>query len=41
MGFMDNALVVSLTKNFEDFVHEKEGVEYWFARDLQVLLDDG
>ncbi|MEI7961601.1 MAG: BRO family protein, partial [archaeon] len=35
---MDNALVVSLTKNFEDFVHEKEGVEYWFARDLQSLL---
>lgn len=38
MVFMDKSLVVSLTKNFEDFVHEKEGVEYWFARDLQNLL---
>ncbi|MBN2127308.1 MAG: DNA damage-inducible protein D [Candidatus Diapherotrites archaeon] len=35
---MEKQLVVKLTKTFEDFVHEKDGVEYWFARDLQTLL---
>ena len=24
---------------FEAVAHEKEGVEYWFARDLQTLFD--
>ncbi|MFK7923866.1 MAG: BRO family protein [Bacteroidia bacterium] len=24
---------------FEAAVHEKDGVEFWFARDLQKLLD--
>lgn len=27
-----------LHKNFEDFVHENGGVEFWFARELQGLL---
>jgi len=35
---MDGGVVVRLSKKFEDFVHNKEGVEFWFARDLQNLL---
>lgn len=31
-------LVRRLHKNFEDYVHVQEGVEFWFARDLQNLL---
>jgi DNA-damage-inducible protein D len=36
---MKSELIIKLSKNFEDYVHEKEGIEYWFARDLQVLLN--
>ena len=35
---MENQLVTKLVKNFEDYVHEKDGMEFWFARDLQNLL---
>ncbi|WP_321505847.1 DNA damage-inducible protein D [uncultured Methanoregula sp.] len=35
---MRSEIVQRLHKNFEEFVHEKDGVEYWFARDLQGLL---
>ena len=35
---MEKAIVIRLTKNFEDFAYEEEGLEFWFARDLQVLL---
>jgi DNA-damage-inducible protein D len=35
---MRSEIVQRLHKNFEDYVHVKDGVEYWFARDLQVLL---
>jgi DNA-damage-inducible protein D len=35
---MKPALIRRLHKNFEDYVHEQEGVEFWFARDLQNLL---
>lgn len=35
---MDSKLITRLNKSFEDFVHNKEGVEFWFARDLQNLL---
>ncbi len=31
-------LITRLHKSFEDFVHNEDGVEYWLARDLQVLL---
>ncbi len=36
---MKKELISTLTKTFEDYAHVKEGVEYWFARDLQRLLD--
>ena len=35
---MRSEIVHRLHKNFEDYVHEKDGVEFWFARDLQALL---
>ncbi len=35
---MDKQLIVKLHKNFEDFAHEKDGVQFWYARDLQTLL---
>ena len=31
-------VIARLHKNFEDFVHEKEGVEFWYGRDLKNLL---
>lgn len=35
---MKPALIRRLHKTFEDYVHVQEGVEFWFARDLQNLL---
>lgn len=35
---MKPAIIRRLHKNFEDYVHVQEGVEFWFARDLQKLL---
>jgi len=35
---MKPALVRRLHKNFEDYVHVQEDVEFWLARDLQKLL---
>src|SRR3989338_11200625 len=35
---MEKQLITKLTKNFEDYAHQEEGVEFWFARDLQQLL---
>jgi DNA-damage-inducible protein D len=37
---MDRDLIVRLNKSFEESAYEtEEGIEYWLARDLQVLLD--
>lgn len=36
---MKTEIIKSLTSNFESFAHKTdEGVEFWFARDLQTLL---
>ena len=35
---MKKEIISQLHSSFELAVHEAEGVEYWFARDLQVLL---
>lgn len=32
-------IIGKLQKSFEDYAHKEKEVEYWFARDLQVLLD--
>ena len=35
---MDIQIILKLTKNFENCVNEKDGIEFWYARDLQSLL---
>lgn len=35
---MDKQLIAELNAKFEDVSYEQDGVEYWMARDLQVLL---
>lgn len=36
---MNKELIGRLNKSFEDSAFETDGVEYWLARDLQVLLE--
>jgi len=35
---MDKLIIIRLQKTFEDYARDAEGVDFWFARDLQVLL---
>jgi DNA-damage-inducible protein D len=35
---MEKAIIIRLTKNFEEYAYEEDGLEFWFARDLQILL---
>lgn len=35
---MQKELITQLHKNFEDCAHERDGMEFWYARELQVLL---
>ncbi len=35
---MKKELINQLHKSFEDYVHSEDGVEYWFARDIQSPL---
>ena len=35
---MEKEIIARLHKNFEDYAHEKDGVEFWYARELQQLL---
>lgn len=35
---MKKEIIVRLHKRFEDYAHNKEGVEYWLAREVQELL---
>jgi len=35
---MKTAIIRRLHKNFENYVHVQDGIEFWFARDLQKLL---
>ena len=35
---MDKLTITKLQKIFEDYVQETDGVEFWFARNLQSLL---
>jgi DNA-damage-inducible protein D len=36
---MKNEIISQLAKNFEEYAHEHDGIEFWYARDLQKLLD--
>src|SRR3989344_4784812 len=35
---MNKEIIIKLQKTFEEYSKEAEGVEFWFARDLQILL---
>jgi DNA-damage-inducible protein D len=35
---MEKQIITRLHKNFESCAHEKDGVEFWYARELQNLL---
>ena len=36
---MEKAIISRLQKTFEDYAYQTEGIEFWYARDLQKLLD--
>lgn len=36
---MDKQIIIKLNKSFEESSYEQYGVEYWLARDLQILLE--
>lgn len=36
---MDKGIITRLQKSFEECAREADGIEFWFARDLQKLLD--
>ena len=36
---MEKGIIVKLQKTFEEYINLKDGIEFWFARDLQKLLD--
>ncbi len=36
---MERQTIVKLNRTFEKAVNEQDGFEYWFVRDLQILLD--
>lgn len=36
---MEKGIIVRLRASFEEAAQQQEGVEFWFARDLQTLLD--
>ena len=36
---MKKELIMQLKKSFEESAYEEQGIEYWLARDLQMLLD--
>ncbi len=38
---MKTELIATLQKSFEEYAHTVDGVEFWYARDLQKLLDYG
>ena len=35
---MEKELISKLTKNFEEHAFEEDGIEFWLARELQILL---
>lgn len=35
---METQVITHLSKTFEEATYEQDGVEYWLARELQLLL---
>jgi len=38
LEYMDQQIILRLRKTFEEYAHEKNGIDFWFARELQKLL---
>ena len=38
---MKKEIIFQLRKTFEECAHQTDGIEFWFARDLQDLLEYG
>lgn len=38
-SIMKKEIIAQLNKSFEESAYEQDGVEYWLARDLQILLE--
>ena len=38
MWYLCKEVITKLTKSFEEHAYEENGVEFWLARELQVLL---
>jgi len=36
---MEKQIIIRLRTSFEESAQQQEGIEFWFARDLQKLLD--
>jgi DNA-damage-inducible protein D len=36
---MEKDTILRLNKSFEEYAYEQDGVEYWLARELQILLE--
>ena len=36
---MEKEIITALQKSFEEVAYQQDGIEFWFARDLQKLLD--
>jgi DNA-damage-inducible protein D len=36
---MQNYAIEKMSKSFDEYVHHEDGIEFWYARDLQKLLD--
>ena len=35
---MKKQIINKLTKNFEEYAYDEDGIEFWFARDIKNLL---
>lgn len=35
---MEKEIISRLHKHFEEYAHDRDGVEFWYARELQGLL---
>ncbi len=35
---MEKATIIKLSKTFEEYAYEEDGIDYWLARELQTLL---
>ncbi len=36
---MEKSSIIKLNRLFEEYIYEKDGIEYWLARELQELLE--